>query len=73
MPPTHELQQLQDALAKTQGQLAAVELELQRAHRLLDEWELPREMPDSRTGHVIELSLASRLELIPEGDSDEEE
>ncbi|MDF1836942.1 MAG: hypothetical protein P1V35_03655 [Planctomycetota bacterium] len=64
------IQDLTDALAKTQGQLAAVDLELQRAHRLLDDWGLPRELPDPDTGHVEELSLTGRLELIPE---DEEE
>ncbi len=68
-PPTAH-QDLTDALSKIQGQLAAADLELQRAHRLLDDWGLPRELPDENTGHVVELSLAGRLELIPEDEED---
>jgi len=68
-PPTAH-QELTEALAKSEGQYAAVDLELQRAHRLLDDWGLPREMPDPNTGHVNELSLTGRLELIPDDDED---
>lgn len=73
MSPSSTVQDLTEALNKTQGQLQAMELEMQRAHRMLDDWGLPREFPDSHTGHVSELSLVGRLELIPVEEEDEED
>jgi hypothetical protein len=70
MTPPTSIQDLTDALNKAHGQLEAIDLELQRAHRMLDDWGLPREAPDPNTGHPTELSLAGRLELIPEEDED---
>ena len=73
MSPPSQIKDLTSALTKTQGQLEAVELELFRVHRMLDEWGLPREIPDEHTGHAIELSLIGRLELIADGDDEEDE
>lgn len=61
-----ELAQLRRDLARSEGRLAALELELERAHRLLDAWGLPREVPDGPEGRPLELSLAGRLELLEE-------
>ncbi|MCP5023524.1 MAG: hypothetical protein GY930_17365 [bacterium] len=73
MSPTNTVQDLTEALNKAQGQLEAAELELHRVHRFLDEWGLPRELADDHTGHVTELSLIGRLELIAEDAEDDEE
>ena len=57
-----------DQLARALGKLEAAELELERAHHLLDTWDVPREQPDPDGGRPIELSLAGRLELLSDED-----
>jgi len=52
--------------ASLEAKLEALELELERAHHLLDMWGLPREAIDPDDGHTIELSLSGRLELLPD-------
>ena len=56
--------QLPDELSRALGKLEAAELELERAHHLLDTWDVPREQPDPEGGRSLELSLAGRLELL---------
>ena len=53
------------------GKLAALELELERAHHVLDKWGVPREVL-GEDGRPLELSLSGRLELMDE-DEDEEQ
>ncbi len=55
------------------AQLAAAELELERAHHLLDVWGLPRESEPDENGQRIELSLVGRLERLPEAEGDEDD
>ena len=50
-----------------QGKLAALELELERAHHLLDTWGVPREVR-GEDGRPVELSLSGRLQLMEEQD-----
>jgi hypothetical protein len=58
---------LRTQLQELAGRLEAQELEMERAHALLDQWGLPREVP-GEDGRPLELSLAGRLERLPEGD-----
>ena len=59
--------------SRERGTRESAELELERAHHLLDTWGLPREMRDEEhSGRPMELSLSGRLELL-EDDSLEEE
>ena len=54
-----------------QGKYEALELEFERAHRTLDSWGVPREVPDPEGGRPLELSLTGRLDLLagePEGE-----
>lgn len=55
-----------DRLARAERDKQALELELERAHRLLDTWGLPREQLDADSGRPLELSLSGRLELLPD-------
>lgn len=55
-------------LARALGKLEAAELELERAHHLLDTWDVPRELPGPEGGRPIELALAGRLELLSDED-----
>lgn len=55
-------------LARALGKLEAAELELERAHHLLDTWEVPRQLPDPEGGRPVELSLEGRLELLSDED-----
>ena len=61
-----ELDRLRRRLADCEGRELALELELERAHRVLDTWGLPRELPDGPRGRLHELSLSGRLELLDE-------
>lgn len=58
---------LRAQLQKLAGRLEAQELEMERAHALLDQWGLPREVT-GEDGRPLELSLAGRLERLPESD-----
>ncbi len=62
--PQHD--QLRESLARAERDLEAAELELERAHRLLDTWGVPRECPDPDGGRPLDLSLEGRLELLPD-------
>jgi len=55
-----------ERMQKIERELESAELELERAHRLLDTWGVPREVRDEETGDVTELSLSGRLESLPE-------
>ncbi|MFT7677477.1 MAG: hypothetical protein ACI8QC_001455 [Planctomycetota bacterium] len=70
MAPGYSDQRPEDSaqLARAQGKLEAAELELERAHHLLDTWDVPRELPDPDGGRPVELSLAGRLELLSDED-----
>ena len=56
--------------ARVAAQLEAAELELERAHRLLDRWGLPRESEPDEHGQRVELSLTGRLELLPDAEEE---
>jgi len=58
---------LRTQLQELAGRLEAQELEVERAHALLDQWGLPREVT-GEDGRPLELSLAGRLERLPESD-----
>ncbi|HIF40176.1 MAG TPA: hypothetical protein EYQ74_03655 [Planctomycetes bacterium] len=58
---------LQGRVHKLEGLLEALELEVERAHALMDQWDLPREVT-GEDGRPLELSLAGRLERLPESD-----
>ena len=60
------------ALRRISSKLEAAELELERAHHLLDLWGLPRESESEDDGSRTELSLSGRLELLPDDEPDEE-
>ncbi len=64
---TQEPDRRADRLA---AELAAAELELDRAHHLLDQWGIPRESEPDENGQRWELSLAGRLERLPDGDEE---
>lgn len=61
---------LRNRLARAEQNLEAAELELERAHRLLDTWGVPREESDPGGGRPLELSLEGRLELLPDDSVD---
>ena len=52
---------------KLEGLLEAQDLDLERARALMDQWGLPREVT-GEDGRPLELSLAGRLERLPESD-----
>ena len=58
---------LRTQLQELAGRLEAQELDMERAHALLDQWGLPR-VVTGEDGRPLELSLAGRLERLPEGD-----
>ncbi len=66
-PMVQEEDLLRTRIQKLEGQLEAQELDLQRAHALLDQWGLPREV-EGEEGRPLELSLTGRLERLPEAD-----
>ena len=46
----------------------AAELELERAHRLLDEYGLPREFQEPGAPRALEYSLHARIQLLLDDD-----
>lgn len=61
-----------DERGAAEGRAQAAELELERAHRLLDEYGVPREFRDEGEARWVEFSLVARLRLVLEADDDEE-
>ena len=64
---------VEETLRRLSAKLEAAELELERAHHLLDQWGLPREIESEEDGSHTELSLTGRLELLPDGELDFDE
>ncbi len=58
---------LRSRVHKLEGLLEAQELDVERAHALMDQWGLPREMT-GEDGRPLELSLAGPLERLPDSD-----
>jgi len=56
------------ALSRAEARADAAELELERAHRLLDEYGLPREFRAEGERDAIEYSLLGRLRLLLDED-----
>ena len=50
----------------------AAELELERAHRLLDECGVPREVRAPGQSRPVELSLVGRMQLFLEDEEEDE-
>ena len=59
-----ELERLRSRVRELEGRESALDLELERAHHLLDQWGLPRELGEGPDGRPLELSLVGRLELL---------
>ena len=60
-----------EPLRAAEARAEAAELELERAHRLLDEHGVPREFRREGERDPIEYSLAGRLALFLEDDEEE--
>lgn len=58
----------QGELRRAEGRAEAAELELERAHRLLDEVGVPREFREPGERDPVEYSLEARLRLLLEDD-----
>ena len=55
---------------RAEARAEAAELDLERAHRLLDAWGVPREVRERGAKRPVELSLLGRLELAFEESDD---
>ena len=55
---------------RMEARLDALELELERAHRLLDDYGVPREFRVEGERDPVEVSLDGRLRLVFEDDED---
>ena len=53
-----------EALARAQARLDALELELERAHRTLDAYDVPRAFRAPGERDPVEYSLHARLDLL---------
>ncbi len=49
---------------RLEARAEAAELELERAHRLLDEYGLPREFQEVGVPRAVEYSLQARIQLL---------
>ena len=58
------LDELARALQVAEARLEAAELELERAHRLLDQIGVPREYREDGERDPVEYSLEGRLRLV---------
>jgi hypothetical protein len=56
------------ALRRAEARAEAAELDLERAHRLLDEVGVPREVREPGRRDPLELSLLGRLRLLLDED-----
>ena len=56
---------------RIEARLDALELELERAHRLLDEFGVPREFREPGERDPVEYSLDARVRLVLEEDENE--
>ena len=68
----HELESMRQRSAQHESKFDCLEIDTERVHRFLDEFEVPRyaENDDSRGSAAQELSLLGRVELVLE-DEDE--
>ncbi len=57
-----------ERVRRAEARAEAAELELERAHRLLDRIGVPREMREAGERRALELSLEHRVELVLEDD-----
>ena len=70
-PDPSELDALVRVCRQAEARADAAELDLERAHRLLDEYDIPRERREPGAREAEEYSLVGRLRLVLDDDEDE--